>query len=323
MIFRGRAPVPWPEEPRERRAWLRDHLRFSIEATLHLVEHLVTTFFVMLLIGVSIALPAGLWVVKDYLSYADLVWPAESGFNVFFSNEATDEQINATAKTIRNHALVSEVFLIPKSTALREFLTAADLPNVAEGLTENPLPNALTVYVKEDVQTQEIEQLTEFIEQFETIDQVSYDAQIISRFNAIQAIFNRLQWVVAATFCLFSLFVSASAVRIAIETRVHELRILYVIGSPQHIARGPFLWSGFLYGTLGGIFASVLLTLVLIYLEEPLRSLTASYGVERNLENLSWLFVASVWLTGSLIGLGSAFYATWRHLQRITMNWAI
>lgn len=323
MIFRGQSPTPWPAEPRERRAWVRDHLRFGIEATIHLVEHVVTTFFVMLLIGVSIALTSGLWVVRDYLGYADLVWPAESGFNVFFSNEATDMQIDAAAKTIGNHALVSKVFLIPKSTALQEFLTAADLPNVAEGLTENPLPNALTVYVKDNVQTQEIEQLTHFIDQLDTIAQISYDAQTISRFNAIQTIFDRMQWVIAATFCLFTLFVSASAVRIAIETRAHELRILHVIGSPQRIARGPFLWCGFLYGTLGGVFASVLLTLVLIYLEEPLRSLTASYGVERNLESLGWFFIIAVWFTGSLIGLGSAFYATWRHLQRITQSWAI
>lgn len=290
---------------------------------MHMVVHVVTTFFVMLLIGISIALPSGLWVVRDYLSYAEVVWPAESGFNAFFSNETTDSDINATAKTIRSHALVSEVYLIPKNVALQDFLAAADLPNVAAGLIENPLPDALTVYIRDDVQTHEIEQLTEFIEQLDTIDQVSYDAQIISRFKAIQTIFDRMQWVVAGTFCLFSLFVSASAVRIAIESRVHELRILHVIGSPQRIARGPFLWCGFLYGTLGGIFASVLLTIVLIYLREPLQLLTASYGVQRDLESLGWLFVVAVWLVGSLIGLGSAFYATWRHLQRATLSWSI
>lgn len=130
-------------------------------------------------------------------------------------------------------------------------------------------------------------------------------------------------WVVAGTFCLFALFVSASAVRIAIESRFHEIRILHVIGSPGRITRGPFLWCGFMYGTLGGILAAVLLTLVLMFVEEPLRTLTASYGVGRDLQNLDWTFVGILCAIGAFLGLSSALYSSWRHLQRVTRNWVI
>ena len=315
--------MPWPKAAREPRAWLRDHLRFCKEALHHMLVHVVMTFFVMLLIGVSIALPSGLWVVRDYLSYSDLAWPTERGFNVFFKSNAADTQIDSTAQTIRNHSFVTEVFLIPKSVALKEFLTAADLPDIADGMVENPLPDTLTVFVKENIQVAEVERLTEFIRQLATVDQVSYDAQITVRFSAIHTIFNRMLWVVAGTFCLFALFVSASAVRIAIESRFHEIRILHVIGSPRRITRGPFLWCGFMYGTLGGILAAVLLTLVLIFVEEPLRTLTASYGVGRDLQNLDWTFVGILCAIGASLGLASALYSTWRHLQSVTRNWVI
>lgn len=288
-----------------------------------MLVHVVMTFFVMLLIGVSIALPAGLWVIRDYLSYADLAWPTERGFNVFFNRDAAETQIDSAAQTIRNHNFVTEAFLIPKSVALQEFLTAADLPDITDGMAENPLPDTLTVFVKENIQIAEVEQLTEFIRQLETVDQVSYDAQITVRFSAIHTIFNRMLWVIAATFCLFTLFVTASAVRIAIESRLHEIRILHVIGSPRRITRGPFLWCGFMYGALGGILAAVLLTLVLIFVEEPLRTLTASYGVGRDLQSLDWTFVGIVCAIGASLGLTSALYSTWRHLQRVTRNWVI
>lgn len=316
-------PTPWPKVPRERRAWIRDHLRFCKEALHHMLIHVVMTFFVMLLIGISIALPSGLWVIRDYLSYADLAWPTERGFNVFLKGNAAETQIDSTAQTIRNHNFVTEVFLIPKSVALQEFLTAADLPHISDSIVENPLPDTLTVLVKENIQIAEVETLTDFIRKLEAVDQVSYDAQITVRFSAIYTIFNRMLWVVAGTFCLFALFVSASAVRIAIESRFHEIRILHVIGSPRRITRGPFLWCGFMYGGLGGILAAVLLTLVLIYVEEPLRTLTASYGVERNLQSLDWTFVGIVCAIGASLGLSSALYSTWRHLQRVTRNWVI
>ena len=285
--------------------------------------HVVMTFFVMLLIGVSIALPSGLWVIRDYLSYADLAWPTERGFNVFFKKDATETQIDSTAQTIRNHNFVTEAYLIPKSVALQEFLNAADLPDISEGMAENPLPDTLTVFVKENIQVDEVERLTDFIRQLETVDQVSYDAQITVRFSAIHTIFNRMLWVVAGTFSLFALFVSASAVRIAIESRLHEIRILHVIGSPGRITRGPFLWCGFMYGALGGMLAAVLLTLVLIFVEEPLRTLTASYGVGRDLQSLDWTFVGILCGIGALLGLSSALYSTWRHLQRVSRNWVI
>ena len=79
-----------------------------------MLVHVVMTFFVMLLIGVSIALPAGLWVIRDYLSYADLAWPTERGFNVFFNRDAAETQIDSAAQTIRNHNFVTEAFLIPE-----------------------------------------------------------------------------------------------------------------------------------------------------------------------------------------------------------------
>lgn len=319
----NRNPMPWPRAARSQRAWIRDHFRFCREALHHMLIHVVMTFFVMLLIGVSIALPSGLWVIRDYLSYADLAWPTERGFNVFFKKDATETQIDSTAQTIRNHNFVTEAYLIPKSVALQEFLNAADLPDISEGMAENPLPDTLTVFVKENIQVDEVERLTDFIRQLETVDQVSYDAQITVRFSAIHTIFNRMLWVVAGTFSLFALFVSASAVRIAIESRLHEIRILHVIGSPGRITRGPFLWCGFMYGALGGMLAAVLLTLVLIFVEEPLRTLTASYGVGRDLQSLDWTFVGILCGIGALLGLSSALYSTWRHLQRVSRNWVI
>lgn len=296
-------------------------MRFCREAFLHCVVHLITTFFVVLLIGVSIALPAGLWIVRDYLSHEDLVWPAERGFNAFFKADTQESEINSTVNTIQNHALVAGVRSISKAEALEEFLIATDLPHMLDQNLENPLPDTLSVYLQEAATSEEIEQLIRFIEALNVIDHVSYDTQVIERLSAIYDILNRMLWIISITFAIFALFVSSSAVRMAIEERLHEIRMLHVMGSPPRIIRGPFLWCGFFYGLLGGFLAAILLALVLMYLEEPVYTLTTSYDESRDFQNLEWLFILSVTTLGAILGLISAYYSTLRHIIQVTKNW--
>ena len=285
--------------------------------------HPLLTLFVVLLISVSISLPAGLWIVRDYLSYDRWVWPTEHGFNAFLKSDIPDSQITATAQTIKSHETVTEVYQIPKEVALQEFLTAADLPDVASELDDNPLPNTLTVYVRSPVSSSEVEELVTHIRQLDAIDTVSYDPQIIVRFSSIQDILDRLLWLLSGTFAAFALFVTVAAVYKAIEERVHEVRVLYVLGSPTRLMRGSFLWCGAIYGGFGGYAAAVLLSLALLYIETPLQRLTESYGITRDLQNLDWLFVLAIGGIGVLLGLVSAYYSTWRYLRSVTKNWMI
>ena len=315
--------LPWEAVRREDYALWRDHVRFCKEALLHCVIHLITTFFVVLLIGVAIALPAGLWIARDYLSHADLVWPAERGLNAFFKSEVQDSAIESTTEVIRNHSSVAAATLIPKDEALKEFLSATDLPHINEEELANPLPHTLTILLVEGATREDIDQLITFIGTLDDIEQVSYDSQIIERLSAIYSILNRMLWVIGVTFAVFAFFVSSSAVRIAIEERLHEIRMLHVMGSPTRVIRGPFLWCGFIYGLLGGFFANVLLALVLMYLEHPVDTLTSSYGIDNDLQNLEWLFVLSVTVLGALLGVLSAYYSTLRHIIRVTKNWVI
>ena len=314
---------PWDKFPRVKYARWRDHLRFCNEALLHCVVHLLTTFFVVLLIGVSIALPAGLWVIRDHLSHAELVWPAERGFNAFLKSETADSDVERTVDALMAHADVSDVASIPREEALEEFLTATDLPLLDFQQVENPLPHTLTVFVREAITQQEINELVLFVQGIDTIEHVSHDAERIERLSAIYGIFNRLLWVIGVTFSVFALFVCESAVRVAIEERLHEIRVLHVIGSPLNQIRGPFLWCGCIYGLLGGFLAAVLLTLVLMHLERPVQILAASYGIAGDLQSLDWIFVVSLTLIGAALGLVSGYYSTFRHMFRVTKNWVV
>ena len=318
-----RVELPWPKPKRNAQVWLRDNLRFLREAFHYMVLHPLQTLFVILLVSVSLALPAGLWVVRDYLNYEEWVWPSAQGFNAFFASDVSESSINATAQTIKGHEYVTDVYQIPKDVALQEFLAAADLPDIAEELDENPLPDTLTVYVRDSITQAEFDRLVTFIRDLKSIETVSYDPEIVLRFSAIRGVIDRMMWALGLTFAGFALFVTVSAIRIAIEERIHEIRVMYVLGSPMRFIRGSFLWCGVVYGAVGGYAAAVLLSLVLIYLETPLHTLSESYGITRDLRSLDWLFVLALGGVGVLLGLCSALYSTWRHISSITKDWVL
>jgi ABC-type lipoprotein release transport system permease subunit len=68
-----------------------------------------------------------------------------------------------------------------------------------------------------------------------------------------------------------------ASVRIAIESRLGELRVLALIGATPAQMRRPFLYFGSAYGLGGGFVAIILIAVFLNQIEAPLLSLAVSY----------------------------------------------
>ena len=313
---------PWEIPHRPDGAWLRDHARFFLEVLKYFALNVFTTLFVITLMSVAIALPAGLWLISDYLDRGSWVWPNQDGFNVYFNADASIEDIQVFQTNLVNHDSVADSTLITKNEALKEFLQAADLSSVMTDLTENPLPNTLTVHVKPVILPSEVEELVSIINADNIVESVSYDPDVLVRFSAINSVVDQLLWILSATFCVFAVFVSSSAVRVSIQHRLQEIHILYTMGAPNRLLRGQFLWCGVIYGVISGYFAAVLLSLVLITVAAPLKSLAESYGVIHDLTNLDWVFFVVLISIGLALGLTGAYYATWRHMREMNTSWA-
>ena len=88
MDERRRSRDPWPPNRPGVAAWWRDHLRISRE-TVHFVSaRLGTSLLVWLLVGIALALPAGLFLVQENLAEMTAAWDGRPGLTAYFDLDA-------------------------------------------------------------------------------------------------------------------------------------------------------------------------------------------------------------------------------------------
>jgi cell division transport system permease protein len=105
--------------------------------------------------------------------------------------------------------------------------------------------------------------------------------------------------------------------RLGIESRRQEIEIVKLFGATNSFIRRPFLYSGLLYGLLGGLLAWLLLELSFAVLSRPVANLVALYGSGyelRGLDGWSGLVLLS---GGGLLGLLGSWLSVGRHLSAI------
>ncbi|HED13595.1 MAG TPA: FtsX-like permease family protein, partial [Gammaproteobacteria bacterium] len=113
------------------------------------------------------------------------------------------------------------------------------------------------------------------------------------------------------------LLVISNTIRLAIFNRKDEIQIIKLIGGTDAFIQRPFLYSGWLQGTLGAIMAWLLVTLGLALLAGPIGDLAILYGSQFNLANMA--LGPSLALLGIGGGLGwlASRIAVGRHLRAI------
>src|SRR5262249_43710475 len=127
----------------------------------------------------------------------------------------------------------------------------------------------------------------------------------------------RLGWVLAGLFAGAAILVTATSVRLAIESRLGELRVLKLVGATHGYMRRPFLYFGLFYGLWGGVSGAMLISAVLGLLERPLTHLLGSYGQTLAPAGVDLAFFATLIVSGGALGLIGALVAAQSRIARL------
>lgn len=131
------------------------------------------------------------------------------------------------------------------------------------------------------------------------------------------AVVRRLSWVLAAMFAIGAVLVTGTSVRLAIESRLEELRVMKLVGATSAYIRRPFLYFGLFYGLGGGVAGSMLISAVLGVLEAPLAALLGSYGQSLDPAGLDIVFFGALVLCGGVLGVAGAVLAARQRLANL------
>lgn len=306
-----------PQKTGRLSGWFLRHVNIAIGALERLSRQPFASLMTVLVIAVTLALPAAMHLVIKNARSVSASWNNALDFSVYLKKEVSTEQAERLAAIVGQRADVESVVLITADAALAEFREQSGFGEALDHLADNPLPHTLVVRPVASNTEVTLGLLNEELGNLPESDFVQVDTEWVQRFHAILAILERAILMGAALLGAAILVIIGNTIRLDIQNRREEIEVTKLIGASNAFVRRPFLYSGFWYGLTGGLLALLLVWYGLYALAEPVSRLAGLY--ERAFDVLSLSVPESFVIIGIGVGLGlvGSWIAATRHMRRI------
>jgi cell division transport system permease protein len=297
--------------------WLARHLQVSLGSLGCLARRPLGSLMTIAVLGIALALPAGLLVLLGNLQQVVGDWEGPASISLFLRMEVDDEQARALAERIRTDPESGGVQLVTRSEALEEFRQYSGFGAALDALDSNPLPALILVKPAADSDPPAAGALTERLGRLPEVELAQLDRQWVERLHGITEIARRGTWLIAGLLALGVLLIIGNTIRLEIQGRRDEIVISKLVGATDGFVRRPFLYQGLWLGLLGGITAWILVASAVVTLDPPISRLAGLYHSGFRLLGPGLVESGLLLAAGALTGLLGAWLAVGRHLSAI------
>jgi cell division transport system permease protein len=293
------------------------HASTAVGALGRLSRQPFASLMIILVISVTLALPAAINVVVKNVQSVSGSWNNALDFSVYLRQDISVSEAEGLSRLLRQRADIETVELITADQALAEFKQQSGFGEALDQLSGNPLPHALIVRPGPGNTSASLILLQEEINNLPETDLVQVDTEWVQRFHAILDIVRQAIAIGSVLLGIAIVVIIGNTIRLDIENRRDEIEVTKLIGASNAFVRRPFLWTGFWYGLLGGTVALLLVQYGLYLLKGPVSRLAGLY--QGNISVASLSVAESSVILGSAVFLG--LFASWvtaaRHMRRI------
>jgi cell division transport system permease protein len=305
---------------RNSRAWGRRQLYSFFSSLGTLLSHRLGTLMTVLVLGIAMALPIGLYVTVKNLRELDLQQDQWGTISVFLRQESGEEQAGSLARLIARDLNANAKTVSPEQ-GMEEFREASGFGQALDMLDDNPLPWVLLV-VPDPAEDEDLGELVANLDAWlrnrPEVDLVQVDFKWLQRLSGLLELGDALVSVLTVVFSLAVVVVVANTIRLDVAGRAEEIHVLSLIGAGNSFIRQPFLYSGLWYGMLGALLALLLFNLCLNFLRQPLEQLVDAYGNSFAVYNLDGSEVVLTVFAGGMLGLLGAWVSVQRYLRQMS-----
>lgn len=273
----------------------------------------------VLVLGIAMALPLGLYLTLSNLSTIDLKRDDWGAISVFLSVESAEDQAIALAQQIDERQDASAATVSP-GQGMDEFRTASGFGQAIDLFETNPLPWVILVTPQPVAGVDlddHVKMLVAWLTEQELVEMVQVDYKWMQRLTSLLGLGDAIVTVLSVLFSLAVVVVVANTIRLDVANRAEEIQVLSLVGAGDGFIRQPFLYIGIWYGVLGAVLALMLLSLSFLYLRNPLEHLLHAYGNSFQLKGLRGREAGLVLLAGGLLGFGGAWISVQRYLRQL------
>lgn len=301
--------------------WFWQHREAGASAGKRLWKAPFSSLLTAMVLGIALALPGAFYVLLENLQHMSGAWDGSVRLSVFLKPTVADADAEALAADLTGRADVSEVRYLSKADSMAEFERLSGLGGVLSEMGENPLPAVLLVRPATGFEDpSSARALQDQFARLDLVDQVQLDLEWLDRLRQVTALGQRLAQGLGALLCLAVLLVVGNTIRLSIEDRRQEVRVLSMVGGSRSYIRRPLLYLGVYYGVAGGVFAWLLVSLAVAWLQGPVGRLASAYGSEYSLSGLSITDLAFLLGMSIFLGWFGAWVAVRRHLGLVEEN---
>jgi cell division transport system permease protein len=294
------------------------HLQALFGALGRLLRAPLATMLTLIVIGVALALPAGLGLLVNNLRSVTGDLGNALDFTVHFKLGTPIERVQQVARSARERPGVESINVTTADQALEEFKQASGFGDALSALSDNPLPHHLIVRPRQrESGPAEVENLRRYFAAFPEVELVQLDLDWVRRLHSLLDVLRRAFWVVVAVLGLGVLAVIGNTVRLEIQHRRPEIEVTKLVGGSNAFVRRPFLYTGLFYGLGGALLASLILFGSMAYLGQAVGDLSAQYGGRFTMEGLGARGLAVLVAVGAGLGWFGALVSTGKHLRAI------
>ncbi|MEE4218967.1 MAG: permease-like cell division protein FtsX [Xanthomonadales bacterium] len=307
---------------RRLRAWGRQQLYSFFSSLGFLLSHRLGTLMTVLVLGIAMALPMGLYVGVKNLHALDLKQENWGTITAFLRVGVQQAGALELARNLaQQHGAAAET--VSPARGMEEFREASGFGQALDMFEDNPLPWVLHVTPPEarDAGIEaSVAAVVTWLEQQEQVDFVQVDYKWLERLASLLDTGDALVTVLAVLLSLAVVVVVANTIRLDVSNRAGEIQVLNMVGASNGFIRQPFLYSGFWYGLMGAVLALLLLHGSLVYLQVPLGRLLDAYGNTFEVRGLGVFGTAIVLFGGGGLGLLGSWAAVRRHLRQFRLE---
>ena len=285
----------------------------SAKRLLHTPASSLVTCFV---IAVALLLPALLFGLSSNLSSLLANFQDSAQLTLYLQDTVSEVDGQEVSNNLLTRDGIDSAYYVSPSQALTEFGAASGLEDLLREMGSNPLPGAV-ILSPVDVSPAAVESLAEQLRKLPEVDLVQVDSLWLQRLAAISNLLNTIGSVLAIIVVLGLFFVVGNTIKLAVENRKAEIRVIKLVGGSDMYAARPFLYTGLLYGLGGGILATLLQAIVLKVFNSNLEVLMQLYDSDFQLRGFGFMSALFIVAAGAAIGWAAALIASLRHIRAI------
>lgn len=293
------------------------------EAFSHFFRNWTTSFGAVITIFLSLFI-IGLFIVGSALVTSAIGTIEDTvTINVFISDDATDDEVQAFQEKLESWQNVQSVNFKSKEDALEEYrnMSSSADSTIAALDGENPLPRSYEVVMEDSSQVEDmanrIKEDTDFqamADNGDVDESVQYSQEMVGRLFQVTG-YIRIACIVLVALLTFIAFIFINnTIRLSITARRREIAIMRLVGASNGFIRGPFVTEGVLQALLGALLSIGVLELVRNFLMPRVMNMVSWWQFDIPLEVYLMTYGALI-LVGLVIGLFGSAIAMRRYLK--------